>query len=402
MPAPNEALSWPFFEPQHRALAERVGEFAATHLKDAAHPEERAAVDARCRALVGQLGAAGLTRYCVRAADGGALPEFDARAICLVRERLAFWDSLADFAFAMQGLGSGALSLAASAPLRARYLPRVAEGTAIAAFALSEPQAGSDVAAMTCSARRDGAHYVLEGEKTWISNGGIADFYCVFARTTPGERRADGTIGAQGISAFVVEASDPGFSIGTRIDLIAPHPLAQLRFSGCRIAAARLIGAEGEGFKIAMRTLDVFRTSVAAAAVGFARRALSEALAYVRARQMFGRTLADFQLTQAALAEMVSGIEAAQLLTYRAAWRRDSGQSVTRAAAIAKLTATETAQSVIDRALQMFGGRGVARGEVLERLYREIRALRIYEGASEVQKLIIGRELLKEAAGGVL
>jgi acyl-CoA dehydrogenase len=400
MSAPEEALSWPFFEPQHHALSHSVGEFAARHLAHAVHPEERAAVDARCRELVGQLGSAGLTRYCVRAADGGALPEFDARAICLVREQLAFWDSLADFAFAMQGLGSGALSLAASAPLRARYLPRVAQGTAIAAFALSEPQAGSDVAAMTCSARRDGAHYVLEGEKTWISNGGIADFYCVFARTTPGERRADGTTGAQGISAFVVEASDPGFSIGARIELIAPHPLARLRFSDCRIPAARLIGAEGEGFKIAMRTLDVFRTSVAAAAVGFARRALSEALAYVRTRQMFGRTLADFQLTQAALAEMVSGIEAAQLLTYRAAWLRDQGRSVTRAAAIAKLTATEAAQQVIDRALQMFGGRGVARGEVLERLYREIRALRIYEGASEVQKLIIGRELLKEVTGG--
>ncbi|HUL18451.1 MAG TPA: acyl-CoA dehydrogenase family protein [Steroidobacteraceae bacterium] len=400
MPQANEALAWPFFEPQHRALAQSVDAFATTQLQGAVHPEERAAVDARCRELVAALGAAGLTRYCVRAADGGALPEFDARAICLVRERLAFWDSLADFAFAMQGLGSGALSLAASAPLRARYLPGVAQGTAIAAFALSEAQAGSDVAAMTCNARREGTHYVLEGEKTWISNGGIADFYCVFARTTPGERRADGTTGAQGITAFVVEASDPGLSIGTRIDLIAPHPLAQLRFSACRIPAARMIGVEGEGFKIAMRTLDVFRTSVAAAAVGFARRALHEALAHVRARRMFGRTLADFQLTQAALAEMASGIEAAQLLTYRAAWLRDQGRNVTRAAAIAKLTATESAQAVIDRALQLFGGRGVTRGEVLERLYREIRALRIYEGASEVQKLIIGRELLREVTEG--
>jgi acyl-CoA dehydrogenase len=390
----GEHLDWPFFRPEHRALATRAGEWATTHLANADHPDERVRVDARCRELVRQLGAAGLTRYCVRGADGGVLPELDARAICLLRETLARWDGLADFAFAMQGLGSGALSLAGDPALRARYLPRVAAGELIAAFALSEPEAGSDVAAMTSAARRDGAHYVLEGTKTWISNGGIADFYCVFARTSPGERRADGSTAAQGISAFVVEPDDPGFRIGARIDLSAPHPLAELRFESCRIPAERRIGAEGDGFKIAMRTLDVFRTSVAAAALGFGRRALDEAVGHAKRRAMFGKVLADFQLTQAALADMATGLEAAQLLTYRAAWLRDRGAPVTRAAAMAKLAATETAQSIIDRAVQMFGGRGVVRGEVVERLYREVRALRIYEGATEVQKLIIARELL--------
>jgi len=390
-----EHLDWPFFEPQHRELVARTRAWAESELGNGAHPDARDVVDARCRDLVRKLGAAGITRYCVRAADGGALPDFDARAICLVRETLAWWDGLADFAFAMQGLGSGALSLAADATLRDRYLPRVAAGEAIAAFALSEPDAGSDVAAMSCAARRDGGTYVLDGSKTWISNGGIADFYCVFVRTTPGVRRADGTTGAQGISAFVVEPSDPGLRVAARIDVSAPHPLAELRFEACRIPASRLIGAEGEGFKIAMRVLDVFRSSVAAAALGFARRALDEAMTHARSRAMFGRRLADFQLTQAALAEMATGLEAAQLLTYRAAWLRDRGDAVTRAAAMAKLTATETAQTVVDRAVQMFGGRGVRHGEVVERLYREVRALRIYEGASEVQKLIIGRELLK-------
>jgi acyl-CoA dehydrogenase len=296
----------------------------------------------------------------------------------------------------MQGLGSGAISLAGSESLRHRWLPQVAAGRAIAAFALSEPDAGSDVAAMRCAAVRDGDHYVLDGAKTWISNGGIADFYCVFARTAPLERRPDGSALAQGISAFVVAADTPGLEIEKRIDVIAPHPLATLRFRNCRIDAAQRLGAEGEGFKIAMRTLDVFRTSVAAAALGFARRALREALAHARARPMFGKTLADLQLTQAALAEMATEIDAAALLVYRAAWLRDNGRSVTKEAAMAKMTATESAQRVIDRAVQLLGGRGVSRGEPVERLYREIRALRIDEGATEVQKLIIGRELLKE------
>ncbi len=395
MSALSGQLDWPFFGAEHRQLAADAERWARENLAGGAHEETRDRVDARCRTLVGELGAAGLTRYCVRAADGGALAELDARAICILRETLAHRDGLADFAFAMQGLGSGALSLAGSPGQRQRYLPRVATGEAIAAFALSEAEAGSDVAAMQCSARRDGGHFVLDGAKTWISNGGIADFYCVFARTSPGARRPDGTVAASGISAFVVEPGDPGFRIGSRIDVIAPHPLAELVFDGCRIPADRLIGAEGEGFKIAMRTLDVFRTSVAAAALGFARRALEEAIAHAKQRAMFGRVLADFQLTQAALADMATAVEAAELLTYRAAWLRDTGAPVTQAAAMAKLAATESAQSVIDRALQMFGGRGVVHGAVVERLYRDIRALRIYEGATEVQKLIIARELLK-------
>lgn len=388
-------LTWPFFEDTHRDLAPRVRTWAEQHLHED-HDESRDAVDAACRNLVAALGHAGYIRLCVPLAYGGTSRDFDARAICLVREILAEYDGLADFAFAMQGLGSGAISIAGSEELRRRYLPEVAAGRAVAAFALSEPDAGSDVAAMSCSAQLDGDEYVLEGTKTWISNGGIADFYCVFARTTPAQRRPDGSTIAQGISAFVVDANLPGFEIEKRIDVIAPHPLATLRFRECRVPVSQRIGEEGEGFKIAMRTLDVFRTSVAAAALGFARRALREARNHARSRQMFGKTLADLQLTQATLAEMATDIDAAALLIYRAAWLRDSGKTVTREAAMAKMTATENAQKVIDKAVQMFGGRGVSRGEVVERLYREIRALRIYEGATEVQKLIIGRELLKD------
>ena len=386
---------WPFFDDAHRDLAHRIGAWAAAEL-GGHHPESSDAVDAHCKDLVRRLGAAGFTRYCVRGDFGGALAEFDARAIGLIRETLAYHDGLADFAFAMQGLGSGAITLAGGPELQRRYLPRVARGEAIAAFALSEPDAGSDVAAMKLRAQREAGAYRLDGEKTWISNGGIADFYCVFARTAEGERRPNGSVGAQGISAFVVDADAPGLSVASRIDLIAPHPMGRLAFAGCRIAEGQRIGDEGQGFKIAMRTLDVFRSTVAAAAIGFARRALAEALRQARERRMFGGTLADFQLTQAALADMATQIDAAALLTYRAAWMRDRGESVTREAAMAKLTATESAQWIIDRALQMFGGRGVVRGEVLERLYREIRALRIYEGASEVQQLIIGRDLLQE------
>ena len=391
----GELLALPFFDARHREIAAQANAWAAGALAAEEHDESREAADARCRTLVAQMGAAGLTRYCVREEFGGALPDFDARAICLIRETLAYYDGLADFAFAMQGLGSGAISLAGSASLQGRYLPRIAGGRAIAAFALSEPQAGSDVAAMTSRAERHGDHYVLDGAKTWISNGGIADFYCVFARTTPGQVRPDGTTGAQGISAFVVEATDPGLTIERRIDVNAAHPMAQLAFERCRIPVDRLIGAEGEGFKIAMRTLDVFRSSVAAAATGFARRALDEAAVHAHARRMFGKVLADFQLTQAALADMATAIDAAALLTYRAAWLRDSGRPVTLAAAMAKMTATESAQRVVDRALQMFGGRGVERGALIERMYREIRSLRIYEGATEVQQLIIGRGILR-------
>jgi acyl-CoA dehydrogenase len=303
---------------------------------------------------------------------------------------------LADFAFAMQGLGSGAITLAGSAGIHSKYLPRVARGEAVAAFALSEAEAGSDVAGMQCRARRDGDHYVLDGAKTWISNGGIADFYCVFARTQPADIRSDGTAAAAGISAYVVDADTPGLSIAARIDIIAPHPMGTLAFRDCRIPAANRLGAEGEGFKIAMRTLDIFRTSVAAAALGFAQRALDESIAQARSRRMFGRRLADLQLTQGALADMATELDAARLLTYRAAWLRDGGERVTKEAAMAKMTATETAQRVIDRAVQLFGARGVTRGEIVERLYRDVRALRIYEGATEVQKLIIARELLSQ------
>jgi alkylation response protein AidB-like acyl-CoA dehydrogenase len=337
------------------------------------------------------LGTAGWLRYCVPQAHGGALPELDSRALCIARETLARHEGLADFAFAMQGLGSGAITLAGTDAQRAKWLPAVARGDAIAAFALSEPDAGSDVAAMTTQARRDGAGWVLDGCKTWISNGGIADFYCVFARTGAGP-------GAKGISAFVVPADTFGLIVAERIDVISPHPLARLEFRNCRLPRDALLGVEGDGFKLAMRTLDIFRASVAAAAVGFARRALNEAIARARSRRMFGGALADLQLTQATLGDMATEIDAAALLTYRAAWLRDvRGERATREAAMAKLAATESAQRVIDAAVQMHGGLGVTSGHVVERLYRDIRALRIYEGATEVQKLIIGRDLLKES-----
>ncbi|MBV8579925.1 MAG: acyl-CoA dehydrogenase family protein [Candidatus Eremiobacteraeota bacterium] len=377
-------LSWPFFDDEHRELAAALDAWAHDNVPD----EEYDDVDAGCRALVAALGRDGWLRYVVPAAFGGAFEEVDSRAVCIARETLARHNALADFAFAMQGLGSAPIVLAGAPEVQARYLPRVREGTAIAAFALSEAQAGSDVAALATTARPDGDAYVLDGEKTWISNGGIADFYVVFARTgdAPGSR---------GISAFVVEADDPGFSVEERIDLIAPHPLATLRLHGCRIPAERRLGAGGDGFKLAMRALDVFRASVAAAALGLARRALDEALDRATSRAMFGQVLSDFQLTQAALAEMATGIDASALLTYRAAWVRDvEREPTTREAAMAKLTATETAQTIIDRAVQLHGALGVTRGTVVERLYREIRALRIYEGASEVQQLVIARATL--------
>lgn len=413
-------LEWPFFEPAHGELARGVDAWATAYFANRKIAEDRDSVDHACRQLVSELGRAGWTRYSVPAANGerqvGAAgapagdgiryggrdttPErhgFDVRSLAIIRETLARHDALADFAFAMQGLGSGAISLAGSAELKARYLPRVASGEAIAAFALSETGAGSDVAAIRCHARRDGDSYVLDGEKTWISNGGIAEFYCVFARTSDAETRPDGTISARGISAFVVDADVPGFSIARRIDVISPHPLATLSFEGCRVPASHLLGAEGEGFKLAMRTLNVFRTSVAGAALGFGQRALDEALDHAVKRPMFGKTLADFQLTQATLADMATELEAARLLTYRAAWLHDTGRPCAKEVAMAKMTATESAQRVIDQAVQMFGGRGVMHGERVEQLYRDIRALRIYEGATEVQKLIIGRELLNMA-----
>ena len=381
-------LDWPFFEDRHRTLARELDAWATANIPHDHGPD----VDAECRALVKQLGAAGWLRHAVGGtAWGGVAEAIDTRSICLLRETLGRHSGLADFAFAMQGLGSGAISLAGTDDQKRRYLPRVARGEAIAAFALSEPDAGSDVAAMQCAARIDGDHAVLDGQKTWISNGGIADFYVVFARS--GEAP-----GARGISAFIVDAGTPGFEIAERIDVIAPHPLARLRFNQCRVPLTQRVGAGGEGFKVAMRTLDVFRTSVAAAALGFGRRAMDEALHRATTRPMFGQRLADFQLTQAKLAQMALTIDSAALLTYRAAWLRDQGRNVTKEAAMAKLAATEGAQQVIDAAVQVWGGLGVVSEQPVERLYREIRALRIYEGASEVQQLIIARELLKGLA----
>ncbi|WP_322042035.1 acyl-CoA dehydrogenase family protein [Paraburkholderia sp. J67] len=379
------ALAWPFFEDRHRTLATDVQAWAHEHLAHVPHDD----VDNTCRALVRKLGEAGWLRYGVGGtAYGGHGDSIDTRAVCLLRETLAKHSGLADFALAMQGLGSGAISLAGNDAQKARYLPRVARGEAIAAFALSEPDAGSDVAAMSLAARDEVDHYVLDGEKTWISNGGIADFYVVFART--GEAP-----GARGISALIVDADTPGLEIAERIDVIAPHPLARLRFTNARVSKQQLLGAPGEGFKIAMRTLDIFRTSVAAASLGFARRAMDEGLARAASRKMFNQTLGDFQLTQAKLAQMALTIDSSALLVYRAAWLRDQGVSVTREAAMAKWHASEGAQQVIDAAVQLWGGMGVQSGKVVESLYREIRALRIYEGATEVQQLIVGRDLLK-------
>lgn len=380
-------LSWPFFESYHQDIARRIESWASYDLNQ----QHGADIDEVCRDLVRQLADANLLTYAVAGLDHGGFGErIDTRVICLIRETLARHSGLADFSFAMQGLGAGAISLFGTAAQKAAYLPRVVKGQAIAAIALSEPGAGSDVAGLQCEATFVGEHYVLNGEKTWISNGGIADFYVVFART--------GEPGSRGISAFIVDGNNPGLSVTERINVMAPHPLARIKFTHCRIHKAQRIGEVGHGFKIAMATLDVFRTSVAAAAVGFARRALDEALRHVKQRQMFGKTLADFQLTQAKLADMATGIDAAALLTYRAAWLRDQGRSVTSEAAMAKMVATETAQKVIDSAIQLFGALGVVSEMPVERLYREIRALRIYEGATEVQQLIIARELLKERA----
>lgn len=379
--------SLPFFEEGHAHFADELAAWCRVNLSTSHETD----VDMTCRALVKQLGEAGWLRYAVPAQYGGALPELDSRSLCISRETLAYHNGLADFAFAMQGLGSGAITLHGSEALKNEYLTAVAQGEKIAAFALSEPDAGSDVAAMSTTARLDGDAYVLDGCKTWISNGGIADYYTVFARS-------EATPGAKGISAFLVPANTPGLTIAERIEVVAPHPLATLRFEGCRVPTSYRLGEAGEGFKVAMQTLDIFRASVAAAALGFARRALDEALSYARQRKMFGQTLADFQMTQAKLADMATAIDAAALLTYRAAWLRDvKGVQTTKEAAMAKMTATESAQQVIDAAVQMLGGLGVKRGHIVESLYREIRALRIYEGATEVQKLIIARALLKEA-----
>jgi acyl-CoA dehydrogenase len=381
--ADKSFLTWPFFTDRHRALAVAIECWSAANL-----PAGHGDIDAACRDLVARLGRDGF--LAATAPDPAVPAPLDVRTLCLIRETLARHDGVADFAFAMQGLGAGPISLFGTDEQRG-WLKLTRSGEVIAAFALTEQKSGSDVANIAMSARRDGEHYVLDGEKTWISNGGIADIYVVFARTGEGP-------GAKGLSAFLVPSDTKGLTVVERIEVIAPHPLARLKFERVRVPAAALIGAPGEGFKIAMATLDIFRATVGAAAVGFARRALDEAIARVKTRELFGGPLADLQMVQEHIADMAVDVDAAALLVYRAAWAKDNGAArVTREASMAKLFATERAQSVIDKAVQLHGGDGVRRGSTVERLYREIRALRIYEGASEVQKVVIARHALSGA-----
>lgn len=376
-------LSWPFFNDAHRALAVDVATWTARELRE----QDDGDVDAASRALVRALGEGGWLRYVVPASQGGASEKLDVRSLCLVREALAYRSGLADSSFALQGLGSAPISHFGSPELQRRYLPGIARGEHIAAFALSESDAGSDVTAMRTTARRDGDGYVIDGTKTWISNAGIADHYIVFCRVPAG--------GEKSFAAFVVDADNPGLRVSERIAVMAPHPLGSLEFDGCRVPAHALLGELGKGMRIALGTLDVFRATVGAAALGFARRALDEAMAFVRERHAFGQPLAEFQLTQAKIADMAVAIDASALLVYRAAWTRDAGADrVTREAAMAKLFSTESAQRVIDAAVQLLGGRGVVSGAPVERLYREIRALRIYEGTSEIQRLVIAGQTL--------
>jgi acyl-CoA dehydrogenase len=393
-------LGWPFFDDGHRALARQAEDWWRGEGASLPDPErDDGAGDAweACRAIVRRLGEAGWLRHVVPApaeqrpgAAGAA--GLDVRTLCLLRETFARGSALADFAFAMQGLGSGPLSLFGTEAQRREYLPRVAAGQAIAAFALSEAEAGSDVGAMRATARRDGGDYVLDGRKHWISNAGIADFYIVFCRLPEG--------GDRSYAAFVVDADRPGLRVGERFDVTAPHPLGTLELAGCRVPAGALVGEPGRGLRVALATLDVFRPTVGAAALGLARRALDEALAHVREREVFGQPLARHQLTQAKLADMATAVDASALLVYRAAWARDRGgvPRVTREAAMAKLFATETAQRVVDDAVQLLGARGVLAGAPVERLYREVRALRIYEGTSEIQRLVIAGQVLAAAA----
>jgi acyl-CoA dehydrogenase len=384
-----ETLTWPFFDDGHRRFAADLSRWAETSLPKLLHDD----VDAACRARVKALGDAGFLAAVVPAEFGGSHPRLDVRTLCLAREILSFHDGLADFVFAMQGLGTGSISLYGAPELKRHYLPPVAAGKAIAAFALSESEAGSDVAALAMTATPDGnTHVRLNGDKTWISNGGIADHYVVFARS--GEAP-----GARGLSAFVVDADAAGLSVAERIEVIAPHPLATMRFDDVRVPVSARLGAPGEGFKVAMATLDIFRSTVGAAALGFARRALHEMIERAATRNLFGAPLGDLQLSQAAIADSATDTDASALLVYRAAWTKDKGAGrVTSEAAMAKMFATESAQRVIDRAVQMFGGQGVRKGVKVEELYREIRALRIYEGATEVQKIVIAREALKDRA----
>jgi acyl-CoA dehydrogenase len=394
--ADRSFLGWPFFEQGHRDFAAALGQWASSHVAELAPAGEAhgAGLDEAARRLVRGLGQAGFLAACVPASCGGRSEALDVRTLCLAREILARHEGLADFAFAMQGLGSAAISLFGTPEQQQRFLPAVGKGEAIAAFALSEAEAGSDVGAMTTRAVPDGDGFVLHGTKTWISNAGLADFYTVFARLGDAP-------GSKGLAAFVVDAGAPGLRLAERIDVIAPHPLGTLRFDGCRVGADRLLGRAGDGFRIAMSVLDVFRSSVGAAALGFARRALDEAVGRSLQREVFGRKLADYQLTQAKLADMAVAVDAAALLVYRAAWTKDtSGGRVTREASMAKLFATESAQRVIDEAVQLFGGVGVVSGATVEKLYREIRALRIYEGTSEIQRLVIAGTVMERHREG--
>jgi acyl-CoA dehydrogenase len=381
-------LAWPFFTDAHRGFARDLADWADTEIAPLVEHEPED-VDGTFREIVRRLGKAGWLKYVVPEPFGLAPPRLDVRTLCLARETLGQLHGMADFAFGMQGLGSGPISQFGSDELKRRYLPRVASGDAIAAFAISEAAAGSDVSSMRTSARRDGPDLVINGRKTWISNAGIAEFYVVFARLEDAERS---------FVAAVVDADNPGLSVSERILVNAPHPLGTLDLVDCRVPATSIVGEPGKGMRVALGTLDIFRSTVGAASLGFARRALAEATTHAIAREAFGKRLSDFQLTQAKLAEMAMAVDASALLVYRAAWTRDSGaERVTREAAMAKLFATETAQRVIDDAVQLFGGRGVVVGETVERLYREIRALRIYEGTSEIQKLVIAGQIIAEA-----
>ena len=376
--ADKSFLGWPFFEDRHREWAQALDEWCAVNL-----PVDHSDTDAACRKLVADLGAAGFLKP--TGVDEGQA--FDLRMLCLARETLARHDGLADFSFAMQGLGMGTVSLFGS-PGHREWLARTRAGEAISAFALTEPESGSDVANSTMTAEKVPGGWKLNGEKTWISNGGIADIYVIFART--GEAP-----GARGLSAFLMPANVEGFEILERLEVIAPHPLAHFRLTDVFLPDSALIGQGGAGFKQAMAVLDVFRSTVGAAALGFARRALDEALSHVQTRQRFGAPLSQLQMVQAHIAEMALGVDASALLIYRAAWTRDQGAPrITREAAMAKLHATETAQQVIDSAVQLFGGDGVRKGMIVESLYREIRALRIYEGATDVQKVVIARQVM--------
>lgn len=375
-------LDWPFFDARHRQLVDELDSWSRHNLGQIDHVN----VDTSCRNLVKSLGDGGwLQHSCIDPQDLNS--KIDVRSLCLIRETLARHDGLADFAFAMQGLGTGALSLFGTPEQKSFWLTETRKGHAISAFALTEPQSGSDVANISMTAQKDGDTYVLNGEKTWISNGGIADLYCLFARS--GEAK-----GAKGLSAFIVTPDIVGFEIAERLETISPHPLARLKLEDCRVPASSMIGEQGTGFRIAMSVLDVFRSTVAAAALGFARRALDESIARIKSRNLFGSPMGDLQMVQGHLADMALDVDASALLVYRAAWLKDTGAGrISREASMAKLFATDHAQKVIDNAVQIHGGDGVKKGHIVARLYKDIRALRIYEGASDVQKIIIAKHL---------